>query len=167
MPPTLHFLTCITVFPVAMIGYMSNTCRLAMSSGNRAYTTRAACVSASDSTRILPIRIDRQQSRRPCKKKKLQSLQSFSRIAEECYLLHGLSRAHDRHATVSGAILEPIVDGTGRRHHGTVRVGQLVEAFLDHEPNQPVGVELKVTARCVSKIKQSQTETTRGVVGWW
>lgn len=101
------------------------------------------------------------------KKKKLQSLQSFSRIAVECYLLHGLSRAHDRHATVSGAILEPIVDGTGRRHHGTVRVGQLVEAFLDHEPNQPVGVELKVTARCVSKIKQSQTETTRGAVGWW
>lgn len=49
-----------------MIGYMSNTCRLAISSGKRAYTTLATCVSASDSTKILPIRIDRQQSRKPC-----------------------------------------------------------------------------------------------------
>lgn len=55
-----------TVLPVDIIGYISNTWRLAMSSGKRAYTTLATCVSASDSTKIFPIRIDRQQSRRPC-----------------------------------------------------------------------------------------------------
>lgn len=60
------FFTWTTVLPVDIIGYMSNTWRLAISSGKRAYTTLATCVSASDSTKIFPIRIDRQQSRRPC-----------------------------------------------------------------------------------------------------
>lgn len=58
--------TWITVLPVDIIGYMSSTCLRDISSGNRAYTTRASCVSKSDSIRILPIRIDRQQSRSPC-----------------------------------------------------------------------------------------------------
>lgn len=37
-----------------------------MSSGNRAYTTLASWVSASDSTKIFPILILRQQSLNPC-----------------------------------------------------------------------------------------------------
>lgn len=60
------FTACMTVLPVDIMGYMSSTWRLEMSSGNRAYTTRALCVSASDSIKILPIRIERQQSRSPC-----------------------------------------------------------------------------------------------------
>lgn len=44
----------------------SLTCRLAMSSGNLAYTTLASWVSISDSTNIFPILILLQQSRNPC-----------------------------------------------------------------------------------------------------
>lgn len=64
-------------------------------------------------------------------------------------LLHGLAGAHDRHATVARAVLEAIVNGAGRRHHRAVRVRQLVETLLDHQPNQTVRVEFEVAARGV------------------
>lgn len=54
----------ITIYSL-IIGYISSTFLLEISSGKRAYTTLASWVSASDSTRILPMRIERQQSRKP------------------------------------------------------------------------------------------------------
>ena len=97
-----------TVFPDDMIGYMSITFRSAMSSGNLAYTTWASCVSKSLSTRIFPIRIDRQQSLKPENKQLFHALLHCAQVQTDflkgdmCVtLLHGFTAPNDAHTTVS------------------------------------------------------------------
>lgn len=75
-------------------------------------------------------------------------------------LFHCLPGAYNRDAAVSRSVLESVVDGSGWRDHGAIRVGQLVQAFLDDQPYQSIGVEFEVTARGVSKIRRNRSHIT-------
>jgi hypothetical protein len=103
---------------VLIIGYISRTFLVAISSGNLAYTTLASWVSASDSTRIFPILIDRQQSLRPLKEIKLlkfwlhQNKYIFYILKLSMliiYLLHGFSAAHNTDTTIPFFVLETFI----------------------------------------------------------
>lgn len=125
--------TCTTVFPVDIIGYISKTCLRAMSSGNRAYTTLATDVSASDSTKIFPIRIERQQSLKPC------SIASPERTIDTPQLPDRYLRPSNHH---NGEIIERnccerkfipknTVNCSCRRLHFADWVRQLVQTFFN------------------------------------
>lgn len=54
--------------------------------------------------------------------------------------------------------LEAIVDGTSWRHHRAIWVRQLIQALLDDQTNQPVGVKFEIAARGVPVAKILRNE---------
>lgn len=69
-------------------------------------------------------------------------------------LFHGLATANNRDATVSGTISEAFIGMSGGSYHFALGVGQLVQALLDYNTNQSVGVEFEIAPQGVPGMGQ-------------
>lgn len=124
-----------------IIGYMRSTFLSDISSGNLAYTTLASWVSWSESIKIFPILIERQQSRRPWPVRSIwfSSFQGWEfRIK---YLLHCFTTTDNTNTTVSLFILKSFIWETNGSYHSVRFVRKLIQTFLNYKTNLTINEE--------------------------
>lgn len=101
-------------------------------------------VSSSRCIRILPMRTDLQQSRKPCHP---ISVYSYEELGSS-HLFHRLSSSHDRNTAYLTLELNTRIRSPNRRSYFTGYDWQVVEAFFNKQTDDTIRIENEISSIC-------------------